>query len=66
MQSRWLVFGMAAVPAGDHTRFAYLAGLRLPGKRFMSPLLAPVHRRLARRVLRRFEARFARRDSSSD
>ena len=59
MQSRWLVFGMAAVPAGEHTRFAYLAGLRLPGKRIISPLLAPARRRLARVALRRFETRFA-------
>jgi hypothetical protein len=59
MQSRFLVFGMAAVPDGEHTRFGYLAGLRLPGKRLIGPLLAPVQRRLARVVLRRFENRFA-------
>jgi hypothetical protein len=58
MQSRFLVFGMAAVPAGDHTRFGYLAGLRLPGRWIVSPLPAPLRRRLARAVLRRFEARF--------
>lgn len=58
MQSRFLIFGMAAVPAGDRTRFGYLAGLRVPGKRIIGPLLAPVHRRLARTVLHRFEARF--------
>lgn len=58
MQSRFLIFGMAAVPAGDHTRFGYLAGLRLPGMRIIRPLLAPLQRRLARAVLHRFEARF--------
>jgi hypothetical protein len=63
MQSRWLVFGMAATPAGDHTRFGYLAGLRLPGRRLVPPLLAPVQRRLARSVLRRFEARFSDRQA---
>jgi hypothetical protein len=54
MQSRLLVFGMAAVPDGDRTRFAYLAGLRGPGTR----LLRPVRGVLARAVLRRFERRF--------
>jgi hypothetical protein len=58
MRSRFLIFGMAAVPAGDHTRFGYLAGLRLPGKRVIAPLLAPAQRRLARIVLHRFETRF--------
>jgi hypothetical protein len=61
MQSRLLVFGMAAAPDGDSTRFAYLAGLRLPGKRLINPLLAPIHRRLGRKVLRRFEERFTAR-----
>lgn len=58
MRSRFLVFGIAAVPAGDRTRFGYLAGLRLPGKRIVAPLLAPAQRRFGRVVLRRFEARF--------
>ncbi len=61
MRSRFLVFGMAAVPEGDQTGFGYLAGLRLPGKRLAGPLLAPLHRRLARGVLHRFEARFSSR-----
>lgn len=60
MQSRFLVFGMAAVPAGDHTRFGYLAGLRLPGKWILRPLLVALRRRLARNVLHRFEVRFTR------
>lgn len=60
MQSRFLVFGMAAVADGDGTRFGFLAGLRLPGKRWWSPLLAPVRRRIGQRALRRFETRFGR------
>lgn len=58
MQNRLLIFGMAAAPDGDRTRFAYLAGLRLPGKRFAAPLLRPAHRGLTRATLRRFEERF--------
>lgn len=42
MQSRFLIFGMAAVPEADGTRFAGLAALRVPGAR----LLTPVNRRL--------------------
>jgi len=60
MQSRFLVFGMAAVPDGDHTRFGYLAGLRGPVGWLTRPLLASMRPRLARAVLRRFEVRFTR------
>lgn len=42
MQSRFLIFGMAAVPEEGGTRFAGLAALRLPGAR----LLGPVNQRL--------------------
>lgn len=42
MQSRFLIFGMAAVPEADGTRFAGIGGLRLPGTR----LLGPLNRRL--------------------
>lgn len=42
MQSRFLIFGMAAVPEAGGTRFAGLGGLRLPG----AQLLGPVNRRL--------------------
>lgn len=55
MQSRFLVFGMAAVPEGDVTRFAYLAGLRLPGMRILGP---PLRRVLGPVVMRRFVRRF--------
>ncbi|GAA2168890.1 hypothetical protein [Actinomadura napierensis] len=55
MQSRLLVFGMAAVPAGDATRFAYMAGVRAPGMRIAGP---PLRRLLGPVVLRRFVRRF--------
>lgn len=59
MQSRFLLFAMTAVPDGHGTRFAYLAGLRLPGRRLWAPLAAPFGRLAARSVLRRIERRFA-------
>ena len=49
MQSRFLIFGMAAVPDDDGTRFAGLAALRVPGAR----LLAPLNRLLLTRQLGR-------------
>lgn len=55
MQSRLLVFGMAAVPDGDVTRFAYMAGFRLPGMRVVGP---PAGRMLGPVILRRFVRRF--------
>ncbi|MFB7468977.1 hypothetical protein ACFCZ1_36765 [Streptomyces sp. NPDC056224] len=46
MQSRFVVGGMAAVPEGDGTRFAFFGGLRLPGiepvDRALRPLMAPL------------------------
>jgi hypothetical protein len=47
MQSRFLIFGMAAVPEAGGTRFAGLAALRLPGAR----LLGPVNQRLLTKQL---------------
>ena len=38
MQSRFLIFGMAAVPDDGGTRFAGLAALRIPGARLLPPL----------------------------
>lgn len=37
MQSRFLIFGMAAVPEGGGTRFAGLGALRVPGARLLAP-----------------------------
>ncbi|WP_433327737.1 hypothetical protein [Spirillospora sp. CA-294931] len=48
---------MAAVPDGDATRFAYMAGFRLPGTRALGPVLRAV---LGPVILRRFVRRFAR------
>lgn len=42
MQSRFLVFGMAALPEAGGTRFAGFGALRIPG----AALLAPASRRL--------------------
>jgi hypothetical protein len=58
MQSRFVAFGMAAVPDGPHTRFAYLAAFRFPGTRVLKPVLVPANRLFARAVIRRFVSRF--------
>jgi hypothetical protein len=42
MQGRFVLGGMAAVPDGDNTRFAFLGSFRLPGARLLRPLLGPV------------------------
>jgi hypothetical protein len=57
MQSRFLVGGMAAVPEGAGTRFAFLGGLRIPGMRLLGPLLRPAVTKLALRPIRRLEHR---------
>jgi hypothetical protein len=57
MQSRFIIGGMAAIPEGDGTRFAFLGGLRLPGMRLIDPLLRPVTRKLALRPISRLEHR---------
>lgn len=51
MRSRLLVGGMAAVPEGDGTRFAFLGGSRLLG--WTGPLAAPLLQPHLERVLRR-------------
>jgi hypothetical protein len=58
LQSRFVVFGMAAVPEGDGTRVGYLAGFRFPGMRVLGPLLALANRLVRRNVIRRFARRF--------
>ena len=55
MQSRFLVGGMAAVPEGAGTRFAFLGGIRLPGMKLLGPLLRPAITKLALRPIRRLE-----------
>jgi hypothetical protein len=57
MQSRFLIGGMAAVPEGAGTRFAFLGALRLPGMKLLGPLLRPAVRKLALRPIRRLEQR---------
>jgi hypothetical protein len=59
MQSRFLLGGMAALPTseGDETRFAFLGKLRIPGLRIVRPLLAPLERRVGRKILTRLEHR---------
>lgn len=37
MRSRFLLGGMAAVPEGERTRFAFLGGVHVPGQRGLAP-----------------------------
>jgi hypothetical protein len=60
MQSRFLLGGMAAVPAGGQTRFAFLGGFRFPGTRLLRPVLKPLGRDYGEAVLRRLRARLDR------
>lgn len=53
MEGRALAAGMAAVPTGAGTRFAWASGLRLPGGR----LLRPLTRRSLARTLAALEQR---------
>lgn len=53
MDGRVLAAGMAAVPSGTGTRFAWASGVRLPGTR----LLRPVTRRALARTLTGLERR---------
>lgn len=57
MRSRFLLGGMAAVPVGDHTRFAFLAGGRVPGQRVAAPVLCVLDRWAAPRVVDRIAER---------
>jgi hypothetical protein len=57
MQSRFLIGGMAAVPAGEDTRFAFFGALRLPGIRLLDAALRPAAQSLARRPISRLESR---------
>jgi len=59
MRSRFLLGAMAAVPDGDHTRFAFLAGAQLPAQRVVGPALSVVGRWSAPRVVARLGERVA-------
>ncbi len=49
--------GIAAAPDGQGCRVAFLGSFRVPGLRFLRPLLGPLERRVGRMVLQRLEAR---------
>jgi hypothetical protein len=57
LQSRFLIGGIAATPAGQGSRVAFLGAFRVPGLRLLRPLLAPLERRVGAMILRRLEAR---------
>jgi hypothetical protein len=57
MRSRFLLGGMAAVPDGQQTRFAFLGGARIPAQTAAAPALSVVGRRAGLRVLTRFANR---------
>jgi hypothetical protein len=57
MQSRFLLGGMAAVPVGERTRFAFLGGFRFPGAALFRPVVWPVSRYYGPLVLRRLRGR---------
>lgn len=59
MQSRLVVFGMAATPADGGTRIGYLLGPRLPGMRLYGRLLTPLLQPLGRAILRGCARRWA-------
>lgn len=61
MQSRFVVFGMAATPADGGTRVGYLFGLRLRGRQWLGRLLTPCLQPLGRAILRGFARRWAQR-----
>ncbi|MEU0569112.1 hypothetical protein ABZ297_27560 [Nonomuraea sp. NPDC005983] len=57
MQSRFLLGGMAAVPDGGRTRFAFLGGFRFPGMRLLAPAVEPLVRGYGPLVIRRLRDR---------
>ncbi|MBD0672278.1 hypothetical protein [Streptomyces sp. CBMA156] len=61
MQSRVLLGGMAAAPEGDGTRFALLAGLRVPGAGPVQQLLGGLTERRGEVLLDRLERRVGER-----
>lgn len=61
MQSRVLTSGMAAVPEGDRTRFAYFTALRIPGAALVDRLRPPGRRTRGALLLDRLEQRVGER-----
>jgi hypothetical protein len=57
LQSRFLIGGIAATPDGQGSRVAFLGAFRVPGWRFLRPLLGPLEHRIGTMVLQRLEAR---------
>jgi hypothetical protein len=57
MRSRFLLGGLAAVPDGQQTRFAFLGGVRIPAQRAAAPALGLFGRWAGPRVLTRFANR---------
>jgi len=57
MRSRFLLGGMAAEPAAEQTRFAFLGGFRFPGLRPAAPLL----RRLGKPAIAHVVSRYGQR-----
>ncbi|MCX5377365.1 hypothetical protein [Streptomyces sp. NBC_00091] len=53
MQSRFVLGGMAAVPEGDATRFAFFGALRIPGIRLIDHALTPLIDPLGAKALKR-------------
>ncbi|RST08256.1 hypothetical protein EF910_02890 [Streptomyces sp. WAC07149] len=53
MQSRFVLGGMAAVPEGDGTRFAFFGALRIPGVRWLDRALHPLVDPLGAKALKR-------------
>jgi hypothetical protein len=57
MRSRFLLGGLAAVPDGQRTRFAFLGGVHIPAQRTVAPALTAFGNWAAPRVLSRFASR---------
>jgi hypothetical protein len=62
MQSRFVVFGMAAASTDEGTRVGYLLGLRLPGMRLYGRLLTPFLQPIGRAIMRGFRRRWTQHD----
>jgi hypothetical protein len=56
MQSRFVVGALAARQEAAGTRFAVMAGLRIPGAALMHPLLTPIGRRAGARTVHRLRS----------